>query len=103
LDEKNTHPTALIYLGELLVEQKKYDEAQQYLNTFLTKNPDHPSRNRAEIWLGYIDDVLKGTDAGKKPTKLLLTEPVIDLGTDDSGGLQLDDSVGLSEQELLNN
>ncbi|MBN2382928.1 tetratricopeptide repeat protein [bacterium] len=104
LDEQHTHPTALIYLGEILIDQKRYDEAQQHLKTFLADYSDHPSRNRAELLLDYIDAVLKGTDAGKKPTKLLLKEPVLDFGSDDETGLKLDDdSIGLSEEELLGN
>lgn len=101
IDTEHKHKTAFVYLAEILIEKKEYTESQELLNRFLRDYPDHPHINRAQQWLDYIEAVLSGTDAGQKPRKLQLTEPILDFGEEDSEGLSLDDSTGLSEDSLL--
>ncbi|MFC1849906.1 tetratricopeptide repeat protein [candidate division CSSED10-310 bacterium] len=98
-DTENKHPTAANYLGEILVEKKEYEEAKSIFEKFIESYPSHPARKRAAQWLDYIEAILKG-DAGKKPMKFDVSEPVIDLGADESEGLTLDEG-GLSEDAIL--
>lgn len=87
LDTESQYPTAYLYLGEIFVDQKKYDDAQITFRKFKDVFPTHPGIKNADQWLQYIEDVLSGTDAGNRPMKLEISEPVLDFGSDDSEGL----------------
>ncbi|PKL50952.1 MAG: hypothetical protein CVV42_01235 [Candidatus Riflebacteria bacterium HGW-Riflebacteria-2] len=56
--ESETKPPANVYLymGLMLTDQKKYEEARDYLLSFVNKAPDHP---RANFTLGKIYKQLK--------------------------------------------